>query len=97
MAEKTRRRDDSDYMYVLRLQDCYGYKIPGFEVLKIQLRHAWVQRIDRDGYAELLDCLLNEDLASDLHPPAAIKVLEDCTIQVNFHTCVVWPFGIVLR
>ena len=49
MAEPDRDIHDveeiSDLLYVLKLGDCYSYKLPGFSVLTVKLRHARVQKM----------------------------------------------------
>lgn len=71
-----------DSLYVLKLEDCYSFKVPGFEVLTVKLRRARVQRVADDGSANLIECLINDNIASKLRPPIAITPLDCCYIKV---------------
>lgn len=69
-------------LYVLTLEDHYSYKVPGFSVLTVKLRRARVQIVAGDGSAKLVQCLVNNDIASKLHPPTTIRPIDSCCIKV---------------
>ncbi len=44
-----------------------------------------------------MDCLLNEDMASEVHPAIANKVQDSCVNEVSFHLVRLASYNICLR
>ena len=78
-----REEEETADTYLLAYKSSYKYTIPGFSVLNVQLRHSRLQKILPDGSIEVTDCLVNEHIITEIHPPTGIKIISSCHIQVR--------------
>ena len=77
---------------IVKFGSIYTYKIPGFSVITVKLRHAKVQRVSSDGEVSLVDAFINDEITPQIHLPTSVEVTESCFVKVRCNHLIVLSF-----